>query len=149
MRILVDGDACPVKKEIKKISLKYFIDVIYYTSVSHYTFDKLFHNTVYLDNQSQEVDIRIINDITKEDLLITDDYGLACATLQKCKAVLSSSGTMYTKDNIELLLYQRHLAQIARKKREKVSNKKKRNEEINEHFYEMLKTVVEKAIDNK
>ena len=149
MRILVDGDACPVKKEIKKISLKYSIDVIYYTSVSHYTFDKLFHNTIYLDNEAQEVDIRIINDITKEDLLITDDYGLACATLEKCKAVLSSSGNIYTKDNIELLLYQRHLAQLGRKKREKVSNKKKRNEEADEHFYQILKTVVEKEIDNK
>ena len=68
MRIIVDGDACPVKKEIKKISLKFSIEVVYYTSISHYTFDKIFKNVVYLDNQSQEVDIRIINDIKKEDL---------------------------------------------------------------------------------
>ena len=86
MRIIVDGDACPVKKEIKKISLKFSIEVVYYTSISHYTFDKIFKNVVYLDNQSQEVDIRIINDIKKEDLLVTDDYGLACAALERCKS---------------------------------------------------------------
>ena len=146
MRILIDGDACPVKKEIKEISLKYSVDVIYYTSVSRHSFDKIFDNVVYLDNFSQAVDIKIINEIDSDDILVTDDYGLAFVALGKCYCVISSDGKTYTEDNIEILLYQRYLNQNARKNKIKIKNKKKRDDNDNKNFYNSMLKIVSNCV---
>ena len=62
----------------------------------------------------QIADYRIMQ-LAKEDLIVTQDYGLASLALAKGCIVLHHKGYKYTNDNIEQLLQTRYLSAMVRK----------------------------------
>ena len=56
--------------------------------------------TIYVDSGADAADYRIMQ-LAKEDLIVTQDYGLASLALAKGCIVLHHKGYKYTNDNIE------------------------------------------------
>lgn len=143
MIIYVDGDACPVKREIVEVSKKYDLRVIIVLSICHLTKSDGFSEYVVVDHRNQSVDMEIINRVKKGDVVITDDYGLASIVLMKEALCMSSRGMQYTTENIDLLLYKRHINQKIMRAGGKVKGPSKRSNSENLQFAmnyeEMLK----------
>ncbi len=116
MKIIIDGDGCPVKQEIIDIAIQFDLEIYLITSYAHYSHNYNHHllTTIYVDNQREMADYKIIEHVRKGDIVITQDYGLASLCLNKA-IVLHHSGHRYSHDNIEQLLYTRHLHQQIRK----------------------------------
>lgn len=115
MRIIIDGDGSLVKEIAVNIAKKYKISVLIVTSIAHYT-NREYPNHVqfiYVDKGTDAADFKIMSLLEANDILITQDYGLASLALPKA-TVLHHSGEKYTQQNIDVLLAQRHLNQKLR-----------------------------------
>ncbi|MCR1897873.1 DUF188 domain-containing protein [Irregularibacter muris] len=142
MKILIDGDACPVKKEIAEIGLKYNIQTFYFCSLSHYSDYSIFSKWILVDNEDQAVDMAILNKICSGDILITQDYGLASLALNKKAYVLSNSGKRFTENNIDHYLLQRYLSLQQRKMKVKTTKQRKRTKEEDVDFKRSLEKLI-------
>ncbi|WP_088126058.1 YaiI/YqxD family protein, partial [Bacillus sp. S2-R3J1-FB-BA1] len=71
--------------------------------------------TIYVDSGADAADYRIMQLAQKEDLIVTQDYGLASLALAKSCMVLHHKGYKYKNENIEQLLQKRYLSEMVRK----------------------------------
>ncbi|MCL6457574.1 MAG: YaiI/YqxD family protein [Gorillibacterium sp.] len=102
--ILVDADACPVKTEIVMVALKFKVPVWMVASYDHRILPGEGFTVFQVDRSDQSVDLFIANRISKDDLLITQDFGLAAICIAKKAIVLSNRGQIYTDRTIDFLL---------------------------------------------
>lgn len=114
LRLFIDGDACPAKREIFELARRYGVEVILVTSLSHFS-DYRDCTYITVDNLPQAVDMAIMNRVQKGDVLITQDYGLAAVVLGKGVAAVSPRGMIYCEEKMDELLLQRHLSQRERR----------------------------------
>lgn len=114
-RIIIDGDACPVVNSVIDLTQGTSIFVTIIRSFSHFSnqIEPKHVNTVYVDDGSESVDYKIVQLSSSEDIVITQDYGLASLLLNKVKYVMHHKGFVFSNDNIQQLLDQRYInAQI-------------------------------------
>lgn len=116
VRIVVDGDACPVKNEIAETASRLHIQVIMVSSYDHLIQGSKGVTVVKVDRSDQSADLYIANHIRRGDIVTTNDYGLAALALAKGCEVISFRGTMYRNDSIDFMLDRRHTAAKERKK---------------------------------
>ncbi|AVP35671.1 YaiI/YqxD family protein [Staphylococcus felis] len=118
MRILIDGDACPVIESVVRLTSGTGILVYLFRSYDHYSLhiypDHV--RTKYIDGGRDAVDFTLIQYVTSQDIVITQDYGLASLILNRAQYVMHHNGRRYTQDNIEQLLAQRYHNQQKRRK---------------------------------
>lgn len=115
MRILVDADGCPTKKVIEGIVRKYGCECIMFHDYSH-EIDSQFCECRTVETGTDSVDFAIVKECTPEDIVVTQDVGLAAMVLPKAKAVINTYGWYYSEGNIDQLLYRRHLSRVQRKR---------------------------------
>ncbi|MGM0548392.1 MAG: DUF188 domain-containing protein [Bacillota bacterium] len=144
MRILVDGDSCPVIEIIVELAATSTIDLIVYTDLNHQ------HQLEYgvlkvVDQGFQSVDMLLCNNIEPEDIVITSDYGLAALALAKKAKVLSFSGREFTDQNIEMLLAKRHFQFKTRKRTGRQTSHQKRSELDDQRFQKGLTRLIENS----
>ncbi|PMC39659.1 YaiI/YqxD family protein [Bacillus sp. UMB0899] len=110
MKIFVDADACPVKKEIMLIADKYKLDVVFVASYNH-TSDKTYGGQwVFVDTGKEEADLYIVNHVSKGDIVISQDIGLAGLLIRKDVICITPRGKQYTEENIDTALQFRYLS---------------------------------------
>ena len=142
MRIIVDGDACPGISIIEKIAKSYKLDLIVYCDINHYI--ALDYGEVKIvDSGFQSVDMYVVNACIKNDIVISQDYGVAAICLGKEAFVINPKGYNYTDKNIDRLLEERHISQKIRKAGGRTNNPRKRTKEDDIR----LKTTLEKIIE--
>jgi uncharacterized protein YaiI (UPF0178 family) len=107
-KIIVDADACPVKPQIVKAAAPFQIDIWMVASFDHYLAPMIGVTIVQVDRSDQSVDLYIANRIFANDILITQDFGLATIGLAKRATVLSNRGQLYSDQTIDFLLEKRH-----------------------------------------
>ena len=137
MKILIDGDGCPVIDLTINIAKKFDIDVIIMCDTSH-IFNKEGAKTMVFSKGADSVDFALINLVKKDDIVITQDYGLAAMAINKAYYVINKNGLIYTNDNIDRLLYNRHISKKIRKSGGRVKGPKKRSNEDNINFENTL-----------
>ena len=76
MKILVDADACPVKEIIEKVAKQKNIEVVMYIDSSH-ILSSDYSKIVTISKGRDAVDLALINDSEKGDVIVTQDYGVA------------------------------------------------------------------------
>lgn len=145
MKILIDGDGCPVIDLTIKVSKQFNIDVIIMCDTSH-VFNKEGAKTMVFSKGADSVDFALINLVQKEDIVITQDYGLAAMAINKASYVINQNGLIYTNDNIDRLLYNRHISKKIRKSGGRVKGPKKRSNEDDINFEKTLVEVCKKCI---
>ncbi len=146
MKILVDADACPVKKQIVSIAKNYSIPVLMFIDTSHSLNDG-YSEVIMVDKGRDAVDIALINRTTKKDIVVTQDYGVATMALSKHAYAINQNGLIYNKDNIDKLLFERHLSQKVRRSRSggKTTNPKKRQKSDDERFEQSFKRLCDEV----
>lgn len=145
MKILVDADACPVKGVIVKVAKKHNLNVLMIMDTSHIINDG-YSETIVVDKQSDSSDFAIINRLSPGDIVVTQDYGLASLVLLKGAFAINQNGLVYTNENIDMLLFQRHVNKKARSIGAKGSTIRKRTNEDNESFEKKFNNLVLTAI---
>ena len=139
MRILIDGDACPVKQEIIELAASHQAEVVLVASLAHYT-----HKTypahvqvIYVESGAEQADFKIVSLVQAGDIVVTQDYGLASLLLNKA-TVLHHTGWRYTVDNIDQLLWQRHIGKQLRKAGKRMKGPNPFTAEDRERFKQSL-----------
>lgn len=141
MQIFVDADACPVKEHIIQIARQYGIAVTMVLDTSHEYSDG-YSTVVTVDKGADSVDIALINRVKKDDIVISQDYGVAAMALGKGAKALNQDGLIYSDENIDQLLFQRFLGQKIRRSGGRTRGPSKRAKEDNERFVQALLRLV-------
>ena len=134
-RILVDADACPVVRIVEEIARLHSVPVILLCDTNH-LLSSDYSEVKVIGAGRDAVDFALINLCRKEDIVVTQDYGVAAMALGRGALAIHQSGMLYTQDNIDLLLMERHLAQKARmgKGKHHLKGPKKRTPEDDQRF---------------
>lgn len=141
MKIYVDADACPVKDVVIHEGTNAHIPVILVTSFSHFSNVKqpAGVETIYVDSGADAADYRIMKLAEKNDIIVTQDYGLASLALAKGCIVLHHKGYRYTNENIDDLLQSRYLSAMVRKSGKRTKGPKPFTDEDKEKFRELFR----------
>ena len=102
MKILVDADACPVKEIIEKVAKQKNIEVVMYIDSSH-ILSSDYSKIVTISKGRDAVDLALINDSEKGDVIVTQDYGVASLALGRSAYAIGNSGLIYDNNNIALM----------------------------------------------
>jgi len=142
MKIIIDGDACPSISIIEKIAKEYKVEVLIFCDINHYI-NSDYSTVKVVDSGFQNVDMYVINNTEKDDIIITQDYGLAAMCLPKGAKVINPKGFIYTDKNIDRLLEERHLSQKIRRGGGRTPNPKKRSSDDEVRLIANLKKLIE------
>ncbi len=112
--IYVDADACPVKKIIEAVAKRYKIPVTMIVDVNHILTSD-YSEIITVSQGENSVDLELINRVQKGDIVVSQDYGVAALSLGKGAYAIGNSGLLYTKDNIDRLLFERFVHGKARR----------------------------------
>ena len=133
MRILVDADACPVKEIIVRMAKQRNIPVTMLIDTSHQLNDG-YSTVIIVDKQAYSVDFALMGLLTRDDIVVTQDFGLAAMVLGKGARAVNQNGMVYTNDNIDKLLMERHIGAKVRRGGGRTKGPAKRTKEDNERF---------------
>lgn len=137
MYIIVDADACPVKDIIVKSAKQRNIKVTMVMDFSH-VYDDGYSKVITVDQGFDSADFKISGITKKGDLVVTQDLGLASIIIGKGAYCLHVNGFFINNENIDKLLFERHLNKESRKINKKGSHIKKRTASDNENFKNAL-----------
>ena len=133
MRILVDADACPVKEIIVRLAKQRNIPVIMIIDTSHKINDG-YSSVITVDKQADSVDFALMSLLTRDDIVVTQDFGLAAMVLGKGARAVNQNGLIFTDDNIDKLLMERHIGQKVRRGGGRTKGPSKRTKEDDIRF---------------
>jgi uncharacterized protein len=137
MKIIVDADACPGKDIIEGLGKEYGLEIIMYCDINH-VLSSDYSTIKYMDSGFQSVDMAVANEAKEMDIVVTQDFGVAAMVLGKKSLAISPKGFIYDNDNIDKLLFERHMSAKVRRGGGKTSNPKKRIKEDDERLYRNL-----------
>lgn len=131
--IWIDGDGCP------KLAVRFAteegerrgLQVMLVTNIHH---EQQAPGRLVVDGRSQSVDLAIINRLQAEDVVITQDMGLAALALGKKGYALSPNGHEYRTEDVTLMLEMRESAAKHRRGGGRTKGPKKRTAEDEERF---------------
>lgn len=117
-QIFVDADACPVIPIIEKIAKKYEVSCTLLCDTNH-LLQSDYSKVKVIGAGADAVDFALINMAVKGDIVCTQDYGVAAMALGKGCYAIHQNGRLFTDDNIDELLMQRHIAKKVRRSHKK------------------------------
>ena len=144
--ILVDADACPVVNETIQIASQYGFYCILICDTTH-EIHREGAETVIVSKGADAVDFVLVNRVQKDDIVVTQDYGLAAMVLAKKGHPINQNGRLYTDENIDQLLYARHHAQKIRMGGGRLRGPKKRSKDNTLRFENSLKKLCERILE--
>lgn len=142
MQILVDADACPVKEIIVRLAKQMNIPVTMLIDTSHELNDG-YSRIITVDKHADSVDFALMGLLSRTDIVVTQDFGLAAMALGKGARVVNQNGLVFTDDNIDKLLLERHIGQKIRRGGGRTKGPAKRSREDNERFAAALRNMLE------
>ena len=146
IKIMIDSDASPVKDIVIDEAKKHGLKVVLVASYAHYStkIHPAHVETIYVDSAKEAADYRIMQLLQKDDILITQDYGLASLALGKKAKVLHHKGFEYDNDNIANLLESRYISAQIRKSGKRTKGPKPFTREDAETFRRLLNHMLAK-----
>lgn len=133
MKILIDADGCPVVDITVQMAKENQIDCFILCDTSH-VYEKDGATTMTFSKGADSVDFALVNRVSASDIVITQDYGLAAMCLSQNASVINQDGLKYTADNIEAMLFARHVAKKIRNSGGRLKGPKKRSAIQDEDF---------------
>lgn len=148
VKIFVDADGCPVVNETIKIAKQFKLTCTLICDTAH-EMHREGAETIIVSKGADAVDFVLVNKVEKNDIVVTQDYGLAAMVLAKQGHPIDQNGRRYTNENIDQLLYARHTAQKVRMAGGRLKGPKKRSKESNELFILKLRDLCNSLLSNK
>lgn len=137
MKILVDADACPVKKIIVREARQRQIPVIMIIDSSHILQDG-YSQVITVDQGTDSADFKLISLTEPGDLVVTQDFGVAAMALSKGASALNQNGLIFTSENIDQLLFERHIGKELRRSGKKAGKTRARTKTDDTAFEKAL-----------
>jgi uncharacterized protein YaiI (UPF0178 family) len=110
MKIYVDADACPVKKEIERVASRNKIEVLLVSNGGLRPISHPLIQNVFVSTDSDAADKWIVDNGQSNDLVITADIILADNCIKKGMLVLKPNGEELNQSNIGNTLSLRDLS---------------------------------------
>ncbi len=147
MTVYVDADACPVVKIIEDVSKFFNIPVVLLCDTNH-ILNSNYSEVIVIGAGSDAVDLALINRCSANDIVVTQDYGVAALALGKGAYCIHQSGKIFTNDNIDGLLMDRHLAKKMRMSNSKhhIKGPKKRTKEDDIKFESSFRKLISEVL---
>lgn len=148
MKILIDADASPVKNEVIALAEQYDLEVVLVSSIAHYSTETHpdFVKVIYVEKGADQADFKIVQLAKKDDIIITQDYGLASLLLPKGCHVLHHKGSQYTAENIDQLLHNRHFSAMQRKSGQRTKGPKPFTKENRQQFKDYFERFLQEVV---
>lgn len=112
-KVLVDADACPVRREIVELAGGYRIVMVCGPGQDFPPVKGV--ELVRVDSDREAADLAIANRAQPGDLVLCEDLGLACLAIARGARVLTFRGRIYDSANIDQALGLRHAHARARR----------------------------------
>ena len=149
MKIYVDADACPVTQIVERLAEKYEIPCVLLCDTNH-VLSSDYSEVIIVGAGTDVVDFKLISLLSKGDICVSQDYGVAAMALGKGCFAIHQSGKWYTNENIDQMLMERHLAKKARRSTKKhMKGSAKRTSEDDKRFEESFERMIQKAIEER
>lgn len=145
MTVLIDADGCPVTGIAVHLCQAYQIPCMILCDTAH-EFHETGVQTLIFDKGADSVDFALVSRVRKEDLVITQDYGLASMCLAKGCRVLHQDGWEYTADNIDALLLVRHESRKHRASGGRFKGPRKRSRQQDAAFEAALESILQTSV---
>ena len=145
MKILIDADGCPVVDISIKVGKAYSMSIIVMCDTSH-IINKTGVETIVLSKGCDSVDFALVNKVNKGDIIVTQDYGLAAMVLSKGGYPINQNGMIYTNENIDQLLFTRHISKKIRNAGHRTKGPRKRTKDNDIKFEKNLISLIESII---
>lgn len=147
MKILIDADGCPVVNITVEIAKEYNVEVIIISDTCH-IFESDYAKTVTVSKGSDSADFYLVNHCKKNDIVVTQDYGLAAMCLARNAVPINQYGFVYDNSNIDEMLMRRYENKKNRMMgiRNHGKSIKKRTKQDDIKYSDKLKAVIEKQI---
>lgn len=144
LNILIDADACPVTKIVEEIAEEKQIPLTILCDTSH-IMESNYAKVITVSKGIDSVDLALMNRANKGDIIVTQDYGVATMALGKRAYAIHPSGKWYTNDNIDQMLFERHLSKKMRHKNKRYHGKgpRKRTEEDDMRFQQSFLRLID------
>ena len=108
MKIIIDADACPVTDITLQLARERSIPCTLVCDNAHFIVRDT-AETIVVDKGADSVDLKIANTVSRGDIVVTQDYGLAALILGKGGKAINQNGLIFNNENIENLLYSRFM----------------------------------------
>ena len=128
MKIYIDADGCPVVDITVRLAKKYEVECVILCDTSH-RIEREGAQTIAVEKGADSVDFRLVNLVRRDDIAVTQDYGLAAMCLGKSAIVINQDGKQYTADNISGLLEFRAINKKIRRNGGRIKGMPKRTAE--------------------
>lgn len=150
MMIYVDADACPVISIVERIAREYNVPVMLLCDTNH-ILQSDYSEIRIIGAGADAVDFALVNMCTKNDIVVTQDYGVAAMALGRGAYAIHQSGKWYTDENIDQMLMERHLNKKARRASGKnhIKGPRKRTQEDNTSFGKSFEKLIRMAVQEK
>ena len=97
-RVLVDVDACPVRREIASAAERHGIEALFFANSSQEPAGSSSLRTVRVADRPDAADFAIATQCREGDIVVTDDIGLAALVTGKGARAISSRGRLFRPD---------------------------------------------------
>lgn len=149
MKIFVDADACPVVNNTIELAARETVEVIVVHNRHHEMVLDYDHVTTHeTGDRSDAADHYIYNNLSDDDLVVTDDLGLAAMVLGRGAEVLRFRGDRPTRDDIEMRLSMREASRRERQKSNRVSGPSEYTQADRERFINELESILGEKNEN-
>ena len=145
MRVLIDADGCPVTDIAVGLADAYGAACTIICDTAHELLRKGVQ-TMIVSKGADSADFALVNLVSRGDIVITQDYGLAAMCLSKGAIVIHQDGFLYTDDNIDSLLFFRAAAKKARQGGKRMKGPSKRTKEQDLAFSRKFEQLLQEAI---
>ena len=96
MRIYVDADACPVISIVEQVAQKNNIPITFLCDTNHVLYSG-YSEVKVIEAGADAVDFALVSLCRKNDIVVTQDYGVAAMALGKGAYAIHQSGKWYTE----------------------------------------------------
>ena len=146
--VYIDADGSPVVDLAVGIVGRYGLKTYIICDTSHHI-ERPRAETIIVPKEADAVDFVIANRVKKDDIVITQDYGLAAMVLARKANAINQNGLIFTDENIGNLLTSRHISQKVRRAGGRTKGPKKRTKEQDERFARCFEELIRSVLEKK
>lgn len=141
MHLWIDADACPVVDLAIRTAGRHQVPVTLVCDDAHHML-RDGAQTITVARGADSADLMLVNLVRRNDIVVTQDYGLAALCLARGARPLDQNGRIYDESNIDSLLGMRHISQKIRRAGGRTKGPSKRTKEQDEWFEQSLEKLL-------
>ena len=146
VKIYVDADACPVKKEVERIAIRHNLETYLVCDGGiRPSMNPLIKN-IFVNQGADAADDWIVDNIERTSICVTNDIPLAGRCLKRGAFVIKPNGDIYNDDNIGMALAIRKIMEEKRETGEMMHGPAPFNKMDRSKFLNQMEMIVQKAI---